>query len=90
MYFYIITKTKNVMTKTSKRTANLSYSQKISSTKNRLKFGDIKRVAQTSGFSASYVSQVLSGQYKNERIVNVSYNLTKNRVSNASKVSQMA
>jgi len=68
----------------------LSYTQKISRTNRKLRNGDITRVAQTTGFSPNYVSEVLSGLYRNERIVNQAYDYTRGRMSNATKITQLA
>ena len=68
----------------------LSYTQKISRANRKLRFGDVTRVAQETGFSPNYVSEVLSGKYNNERIVNAAYDFSRGRVSNVSKISQLA
>ena len=68
----------------------LSYTQKISRANRKLRFGDVTRVAQETGFSPNYVSEVLSGKYNNERIVNQAYDLSRGRISNVAKISQLA
>ena len=70
--------------------ATLSYTQKISRTNRKMRFGDVARVAESTGFSPNYVSEVLSGKYTNERIVNQAYDLSRGRISNVSKISQLA
>jgi hypothetical protein len=70
--------------------AILSYTQKISRTNRKLRLGDITRVAQETGFSPNYVSEVLSGKYNNERIVNAAYDYSRGRMSNVTKLTQQA
>ena len=65
----------------------LSYTQKVSRINRKLRTGDITRVADTTGFSTTHVSDVISGKYFNERIVNEAYDMTRGRVSNAVKLS---
>jgi hypothetical protein len=67
--------------------AKLSYTQKVSRINRKLRTGDITRVADTTGFSTTHVSDVISGKYFNERIVNEAYDMTRGRVSNAVKLS---
>ena len=66
--------------------AKLSYTQKVSRINRKLRTGDITRVADTTGFSTTHVSDVISGKYFNEFIVNQAYDLTRGRVSNAVKL----
>lgn len=68
----------------------LSYTQKISRANRKLRSGDVTRVAQSTGFSPNYVSEVLSGKYTNERIVNQAYDLSRGRISNVTKIDQLA
>ena len=68
----------------------LSYTQKISRTNRKMRLGDVARVAETTGFSPNYVSEVLSGKYNNERIVNEAYDYTRGRISNVAKIEQLA
>lgn len=67
--------------------AKLSYTQKVSRINRKLRNGDITNVAETTGFSTTHVSDVISGKYFNERIVNEAYDVTRGRVSNAVKLS---
>ena len=67
--------------------AKLSYTQKVSLINRKLRTGDITNVAETTGFSTTHVSDVISGKYFNERIVNEAYDVTRGRVSNAVKLS---
>lgn len=68
----------------------LSYIQKVSRINRKLRTGDISKVAQTTGFSPNYTSEVLSGKYFNDRIVNEAYDVTRGRMTNPAKISQMA
>lgn len=65
----------------------LSYIQKVSRINRKLRTGDVTKVADTTGFSTTHVSDVLSGKYFNDRIVNEAYDMTRGRVSNATKLS---
>jgi hypothetical protein len=67
----------------------LSYIQKVSRINRKLRNGDITRIADETGYSTTHVSDVVSGKYFNESIVNRIYDLTRNRVSNAVKLSKM-
>lgn len=68
----------------------LTYIQKVSRVNRKLRMGDISKVAQNTGFSPNYTSEVLSGKYFNDRIVNEAYDVTRGRISNVAKISQMA
>ena len=67
----------------------LSYTQKVSRVNRKLRTGDITKVADTTGFSTTHVSDVISGKYRNERIVNEAYDMTRGRVSNAVKLNSL-
>jgi anthranilate/para-aminobenzoate synthase component I len=69
--------------------AKLSYTQKVSRINRKLRTGDITNVAMTTGFSTTHVSDVISGKYFNERIVNEAYDVTRGRVSNAVKLNSL-
>ena len=79
------------MTKTNRPSSytKLSYIQKVSRINKKLRIGDVTRVAETTGFSPNYTSEVLSGKYFNDRIVNEAYDITRGRVSNAMKLSSL-
>ena len=64
----------------------LTYTQKISRINRKLRVGDISNVAATTGYSTTHVSDVISGKYLNERIVNEAYDVTRGRMSNAKKL----
>ena len=69
---------------------SLNYTQKISKVNRKLRLGDVARVADVTGLSSNYVSEVLSGRYRNEKIVNQAYDLTRGRISNVVKLEQLA
>ena len=64
----------------------LSYIQKVSRINRKLRIGDVTNVATTTGYSTTHVSDVLSGKYFNDRIVNEAYDVTRGRISNAEKL----
>lgn len=68
----------------------LTYIQKVSRINRKLRTGDISKIAEETGYSATHVSDVVSGKYFNDTIVNRIYDLTRNRVSNAVKLSQFS
>jgi hypothetical protein len=45
--------------------AKLSYTQKVSRINRKLRTGDITNVAETTGFSTTHVSDVISGRVSN-------------------------
>jgi hypothetical protein len=67
----------------------LNYTQKVSRVNRKLRNGDVTRVASEAGFSPNYVSEVLSGLYNNERIVNLAFDMTRGRKSNAIKLQSL-
>ena len=67
----------------------LSYIQKVSRINRKLRIGDITNVAETTGFSTTHVSDVLSGKYFNNKIVNEAYDVTRGRLSNSVKLSSL-
>ena len=67
----------------------LSYIQKVSRINRKLRNGDITNVAETTGFSTTHVSDVIAGKYFNEKIVNEAYDVTRGRISNAVKLSNL-
>ena len=58
--------------------------QKIAIINSRRRIGDVTVVASRTGFGNSTVSEVLSGMYMNERIVNQAYDMTRKRKANQS------
>jgi hypothetical protein len=69
--------------------SKLTYLQKVSRINRKLRTGDVTKVAETTGFSPNYTSEVLSGKYFNDRIVNEAYDVTRGRMSNAVKLSTL-
>ena len=68
----------------------LSYIQKVSRINRKLRIGDVTKVAETTGFSTTHVSDVLSGKYFNYSIVNEAYDMTRGRISNSVKLSSFS
>lgn len=68
----------------------LSYMQKLSVTNRKLRTGDITKVAESTGFSTTHVSDVAAGKYVNESIVNSLYDLTRGRISNPEKINRLS
>lgn len=68
----------------------LSYIQKVSRINRKLRNGDVTKVSETTGFSTTHVSDVLSGKYFNDKIVNEAYDMTRGRISNAVKLSSFS
>jgi hypothetical protein len=64
----------------------LTYIQKNAITNRRLRTGDVSRIAEATGYSTSYVSQVLSGEYFNDRIQNKAYDMLRGRTTTAKKL----
>jgi hypothetical protein len=62
--------------------AKLSQIAKVASINSRRRTGDVTKVADRTGFSTSYVSDVLNGNYSNERIVNAAYDMSRGRKQN--------
>ena len=88
-----MSKTKQVATPKSNRPSSytkLTYIQKVSRINRKLRTGDVTTIAEATDYSATHVSDVLSGKYFNDRIVNKAYDMTRNRVSNAVKLSSQA
>lgn len=56
--------------------------QVIASRKRR---GDVTRVAKQTGYSTSYVSEVLNSLYTNQRILNAAYRMTRGRAQNTNR-----
>ena len=67
----------------------LSYIQKVSRVNRKMRLGDVTKVADTTGFSTTHVSDVLSGKYFNVKIVNEAYDMTRGRLSNVFKLSSL-
>lgn len=88
-----MSKTKQTATPKSNRPSSytkLTYIQKVSRINRKLRTGDVTTIAEATDYSTTHVSDVLSGKYFNDRIVNKAYDMTRNRVSNAVKLSSQA
>jgi hypothetical protein len=68
----------------------LTYIQKVSRINRKLRMGDITLVANTTGYSTTHVSDVLSGKYINDRIVNEAYDATRGRMQNTTKIQKLS
>lgn len=66
----------------------LSYEQKVSRINRKLRVGDISRLSESTGYSKTHVSDVISGKYINDRIVNSAYDLTRKRISNSVRLNE--
>jgi hypothetical protein len=64
----------------------LTYIQKATRINRKLRTGDITRVAEATGFSTTHVSDVVSGKYFNDSILNKAYDMTRGRISNVKKL----
>ena len=67
----------------------LTYIQKVSRINRKLRTGDITTVANTTGYSTTHVSDVVSGKYFNDRIVNEAYDLTRGRIANPVRLQKL-
>lgn len=56
--------------------------QKLVVVNQRLRYGDMSKVAKKTGFNSNTVSSVLEGMRENDRVLNVAYNMTRNRKKN--------
>lgn len=64
----------------------MSYIQKLAIVNNRKRRGDVTATAIATDFSPSYVSEVMSGKYCNERIINRAYDRARGRTENTELV----
>jgi hypothetical protein len=60
----------------------LPYTAKLAVINSRLRSGDVTNVANRTGFSTSFTSEVIGGIYRNDRIVNRAYDMTRGRIKN--------
>lgn len=70
------------MPNTTKTYKRLTPVQKLVVVNQRLRHGDMSKVAKKTGFSSSTVSSVLEGRSENERVLNAAYDMTRNRKKN--------
>ena len=64
----------------------LTYIQKATRVNRKLRTGDITRVSEATGYSTTHVSDVVSGKYFNDVILNKAYDMTRGRISNVKKL----
>jgi hypothetical protein len=57
----------------------LSAGEKLNVIATRKRRGDVTKVALRTGYSVSYVSEVLNFQYNNDAIVNAAYDIARKR-----------
>ena len=69
-----------VETKTER--GRLSQSAKLAQINRRLRRGDVRKVAQKTGFTEGFVSAVIAGTAPNDRVINVAYNMVRGRKTN--------
>ena len=60
----------------------LSQTAKLVQINRRIRRGDIRKIAQKTGFTEGFVSTVINGLYPNERIVNVAFGMVRGRKTN--------
>jgi len=60
----------------------LSQSAKLAQINRRLRRGDVRKVAQKTGFTEGFVSAVLAGTAPNDRVINYAYNMVRGRKTN--------
>lgn len=75
-------KIKSEITTTKVERGRLSQSAKLAQINRRLRRGDVRKVAEKTGFTEGFVSTVLSGCQPNERVINVAYNMVRGRKTN--------
>lgn len=68
---------KSTTTKT--KGGKVSYEQKMATISAKIRRGDQSRICRTTGYSSSYVSEVLSGKHNNTTIVNYAFKMTNPR-----------
>jgi|688.fasta_scaffold956230_2 hypothetical protein len=68
---------------------NQTYTQKLASVCFRTRHGDATRVAEKTGFSVAFVSEVLRGNFVNEKIMDAAYDLCKDRTKNLDIINKM-
>lgn len=80
------------MTNSSNRPSSynkLTYIQKAAQINRKLRTGDVTRIAESTGFSQSYTSQVLSGQYFNDSLLNRAYDMVRGRKTTAQRLASV-
>jgi hypothetical protein len=61
------------------KTAQPTLKDKLSIFRSKTRLGDQKRISDMTGYSPSYVSEVLGGKYQNKSIVDYAYKITRAR-----------
>ena len=61
------------------KTAQPTLKDKLSVFRSKTRLGDQKRISDMTGYSPSYVSEVLGGKYQNKSIVDYAYKITRSR-----------
>jgi hypothetical protein len=64
----------------------LPYTAKLAVINSRLRQGDIVKVADRTGFSPNFTSEVIGGLYTNSKIVNKAFDMTRGRIKNSQLV----
>jgi hypothetical protein len=67
----------------------LTYAQKLSRVNRKLRTGDITTVANTTGYSTTHVSDVLQGNYFNDKILNEAFDMTRGRIANPVRLQKL-
>jgi hypothetical protein len=61
------------------KTVQPTLKDKLSIFRSKTRLGDQKRISDMTGYSPSYVSEVLGGKYQNKSIVDYAYKITRAR-----------
>jgi len=61
------------------KTVQPTLKEKLSVFRSKTRLGDQKRISDMTGYSPSYVSEVLGGKYQNKSIVDYAYKITRAR-----------
>lgn len=61
----------------------LPYTAKLAVINQRLRQGDLVKVAERAGYSPNYTSEVIAGLYQNTKIVNKAFDMTRGRIKNS-------
>ncbi len=69
-------------TETKTERGRLSQTAKLAQINRRLRRGDVRKVAQKTGFTEGFVSAVLAGTAPNDRVINVAFNMLRGRKTN--------
>ena len=80
------------MTSSSNRPSSyskLTYIQKAAQINKKLRVGDITRIAEATGFSTSFTSDVISGKYFNDSLLNRAYDMVRGRKTTAQRLASV-